>query len=125
MVVDRTPSYLVASCLAGHAHNTIAFVGYCDPDTPGGALREARNGDKFLFAALDTEVKIACQIERFNLSGHAERNELLDFALRRDPRAIVLNHGDPEARDWFAAEFGRAAPHIKITNPTPLTPVEV
>jgi hypothetical protein len=51
-----------------------------------------------------------------------ERNELLDFALRRDPRAIVLNHGDPEARDWFAEEFARAAPHLKITNPVPLTP---
>ena len=125
MLVERTPSYLVASCLAGNAHNTIAFVGYCDPDTPGGHLREARNGEKFLFATLDTEVKIACQIERFNLSGHAERDELVDFALRRDPRVIVLNHGDPDARAWFAEEFARAAPHIKVTNPTPLTPVEV
>jgi len=125
MVVERTPSYLVASCLVGNAHNTLAFVGYCDPDTPGGHLLETRNGEKFLFAALDTEVKIACQIERFNLSGHAERNELVDFALRREPRVIVLNHGDPEARAWFAEEFAHAAPHIKVTDPTPLKPVEV
>ncbi len=125
MVVERTPSYLVASCLAGHAHNTIAFVGYCDPDTPGGALLASHNGDKFLFAALDTEVKLACQIERFNLSAHAGRDELMDFALRRDPRAVVLNHGDPDARAWFATEFARSAPHIKVTDPAPLTPVEI
>ncbi len=125
MVVERTPSYLMASCLAGHAHNTIAFVGYSDPDTPGGQLLRSHRGDKFLFATLDFETKLACEIERFELSGHADREELVDFVLRRDPRAIVLNHGDPDARAWFAAEFARSAPHIKVTDPTPLTVVEV
>ena len=125
MVIERTPSYLVASCLAAHAHNTLGFVGYSDPETPGGRLLAARHGDNFLFDALDYETKLNCKIERFELSGHADREELVDFALRRDPRAIVLNHGDPDARAWFAAEFARAAPHIKITDPTPLKWVEI
>lgn len=125
MLIERTPSYLMASCLAGHAHNTIGFVGYSDPDTPGGRLLSSRHGEKFLFETLDYETKINCKIERFELSGHADREELVDFALRRDPRAIVLNHGDPDARAWFAAEFARSAPHIKVTDPTPLVPVEI
>lgn len=125
MIVENTPSYLVASCIAGHARNTIGFVGYSDPDTPGGKLLAAPHGEKFLFAALDTIVKLNCQVERFELSGHADRDELLEFALRREPRAIVLTHGDQPARDWFAAEFKRADPAIKVIDPVPLKTVIV
>ena len=125
MVVENTPSYIMASCLAGHARNTIAFVGYADPDTPGGKILATPHGEKFLFDSIDTVVKLNCQIERFELSGHADRDELLDFALRREPRAIVLNHGDPPAREWFMDEFKKADPSIKVINPTPLEPVIV
>jgi len=38
MLVERTPSYTLASGLLGTARNTIGFVGFCDPDTPGGKL---------------------------------------------------------------------------------------
>src|SRR5687768_5385839 len=51
MMVERTPSYIMASGLLGHARNTIAFVGYCDPDTPGGQLLATHPGDDFLFDA--------------------------------------------------------------------------
>ena len=125
MIVENTPSYILASCIAGQARNTLAFVGYADPDTPGGKLLAAAHGSKFLFDAIDTVVKLNCQIERFELSGHADRDELLDFALRREPRAIVLTHGDPPARQWFVDEFKRADPSIKVIDPTPLEPVVV
>lgn len=125
MLVENTPSYTMASCLAPHARNTIAFVGYCDPDTPGGALLAAKHGEKYLFAALDYEAKLNWQVERFELSGHADREELIDFALRREPRTVVLTHGDPPARKWFVEEFARAAPHIKVIDPVPLTEIEV
>ncbi len=49
MLVERTPSYTLASGLLGHARNTIGFVGYCDPDTPGGKLLGAKPGDTFVF----------------------------------------------------------------------------
>ena len=35
-MVEHTPSYRVAADLLGSHQNTICFVGYCDPDTPGG-----------------------------------------------------------------------------------------
>jgi Cft2 family RNA processing exonuclease len=53
MLVERTPSYTLASGLLGHAHNTIAFVGYCDPSTPGGVLQTCKHGDPFLFTAIN------------------------------------------------------------------------
>src|SRR5688572_1338739 len=58
MMVERTPSYTLASGLLGHARNTIGFVGYCDPDTPGGQLLASHPGDEFLFAAANVKTKV-------------------------------------------------------------------
>jgi Cft2 family RNA processing exonuclease len=120
MMVEKTPSYTVAACLAGHAKHSICFVGYCDPDTPGGHLLAAKPGGEFLFDAVNVKVKLRAQVERFHLSGHADREQLLDYAVRCQPKSVVLTHGDPPAREWFAAELATQLPKAKVTNPTPL-----
>lgn len=120
MVVENTPSYTLASALAGNAKNSICFVGYCDPDTAGGRLLAARQGDEFLFDAANVKVKIRCHIERFDLSGHADREELLDFAVETKPRSLVITHGDPPARAWFMQQLTEKLPHTKLLDPTPL-----
>lgn len=114
MLVENTPSYGVAACLLEHSHNTFCFVGYCDPDTPGGKLLATAADDAFLFKTLDHVATVRASIERFDLSGHADREELVDFALQCEPRAVVLTHGDPAARDWFFDEFTDCAPHIRL-----------
>lgn len=119
MLVENTPSYALASGLLGHHRNTIGFVGYCDPDTPGGKLQMTKPGEDFLFETVHVRSRVKARIERFELSGHAEREELLEFALQADPRAIVLTHGDPEARQWFAREIETRASAIKVLDPTP------
>ncbi len=120
MVVENTPSYTVASCLLGGAKNAICFVGYADPDTPGGQLQAARSGEDFLFAAANVKVRIRAHLEKFELSGHADREELLDFAVQAKPRSIVLTHGDPPARAWFAEQLRTRLPHAKVLDPVPL-----
>ncbi|HTB80802.1 MAG TPA: MBL fold metallo-hydrolase [Opitutaceae bacterium] len=119
MLVERTPSYTLASGLAGHARNTIGFVGYCDPDTPGGALLAAKPGENFLFEAAHVKAKLKARVEKFELSGHADRDELLQFALQTGARAIVLTHGDPPARAWFAQQFAEKMPQSKVLDPVP------
>lgn len=119
MLVENTPSYTLASGLLGHHRNTIGFVGYCDPDTPGGKLLGSKPGDDFIFEACHVRTKVKARIERFELSGHAEREELLEFALQATPRAIVLTHGDPEARTWFANEIANRSPEVKVLDPVP------
>src|SRR6185295_12809830 len=86
MLVERTPSYTLASGLLGHARNTIGFVGYCDPDTPGGQLLATKPGEDFLFEAAQVRTKVKARIERFELSGHADREELLEFAVQTGAR---------------------------------------
>lgn len=125
MVMANTPSYTLASCLIGQAKHSICFVGYCDPDTPGGHLLAANQGDEFLFEALDFKTRIRAQIERFEFSGHATRDELLAYAVKCSPRSIVLTHGDPPARAWFAEQLKASLPHAKILDPVPLQEYQV
>jgi Cft2 family RNA processing exonuclease len=120
MLVERTPSYTLASGLVGHARNTIGFVGYCDPDTPGGQLLAAKPGDPFEFKAAHVRTKVRATVERFELSGHADREELLDFVVKTGARSIVLTHGDPPARAWFAERLAARLPAAKVLDPKPL-----
>jgi Cft2 family RNA processing exonuclease len=125
MLVERTPSYTLASGLLGNARNTIGFVGYCDPDTPGGKLLAAKTGDTFLFETANVKTKIKAHVERFELSGHADREELLEFAVQTGARSIVLTHGDPLARAWFAKQLAEKVPESKVLDPVPLQTYQV
>ncbi len=125
MMVEKTPSYTLASGLVAHARNTIGFVGYCDPDTPGGSLLASKPGDTFLFEAAHVKAKIKAHIERFELSGHADREELLEFAVQTGARSIVLTHGDPAARAWFAEQLATQAPKSRVFDPVPLKTYQV
>jgi Cft2 family RNA processing exonuclease len=125
MLVERTPSYTLASGMIEHARNTIGFVGYCDPDTPGGQLLQAKTGDEFLFATANVSAKLNARVERFELSGHADREELAEFAIQTQARSVILTHGDQAARDWFVKELGAKMPGSKIIDPVPLQTYEV
>jgi Cft2 family RNA processing exonuclease len=125
MLVERTPSYTLASGLLGHAKNTIGFVGYCDPDTPGGKLLKAEPGKEFSFDAIGVRAPVKARIDRFELSGHAERDELLQFAVQTGARSIVLTHGDPDARAWFTEALGVKIPAAKVFDPEPLKEYEI
>lgn len=120
MMVERTPSYTLASGLVGHARNTIGFVGYCDPDTPGGQLLATQPGDEFEFKAHDVKTKVKARVERFELSGHADREELAEFAVQTEAKCVVLTHGDPAARAWFAGQLAAQMPGTRVLDPVPL-----
>lgn len=125
MLVQNTPAWRISANLLDHPKNTIAFVGYCDPETPGGRLLAAKPGDEFPYPALDYTARVRAKIERFHMSGHADREELLRFAAELTPKTIWLTHGDPPARDWFAAELPKRLPQTRVVNPKNGTPVEV
>jgi len=125
MMVERTPSYVLASGMAGYARNTIGFVGYCDPDTPGGQLLATRPGEDFLFKAINVKCKLKARVERFELSGHADREELLEFAVQTGARSIVLTHGEAPARAWFASQLKTQLPSANVFDPTPLQTYQV
>jgi Cft2 family RNA processing exonuclease len=71
------------------------------------------------------DAKVLARIERFELSGHAEREELLEFAVQTDARSIVLTHGDPAARAWFAQQLAEKLPKAQVLDPVPLKQYQV
>lgn len=125
MMVEHTPSYKVAASLLPHAQNGLCFVGYCDPDTPGGQLLADPGAESFFFDVLDYRAPIRASIDRFDLSGHADREELLDYATAVEPRSVVLTHGDYDARAWFEGALAERLPGASILDPTPLLTYEL
>ncbi len=81
--------------------NTILFVGYCSPETPGGALR---NGAKEL--RLFGEVKqVRAHIEILDsFSAHGDQKEMIDFLSnqRNDAKNIFLVHGELEVMKTYS-----------------------
>ena len=125
MMVEHTPSYKIAASLLPHAQNGICFVGYCDPDTPGGKLLEDKDAETFFFDALDYNAPIRASIDRFDLSGHADRDELVEYAVNSSARSIVLTHGDNEARKWFEKTLQKNFESVSILNPEPLVQYQI
>ncbi len=119
MMVEHTPSYKLAASLLPHQKNGLCFVGYCDPDTPGGKLLAGRNDSHFFFKAMDYRARIEASIDLFELSGHATREELADYAEQSGARSVILAHGDEKARHWFSKRLAERMPQASIIDPEP------
>ena len=122
MMVEHTPSYLLASGLLRDDRNSILFVGYCDPSTPGGKLLQSDPEEDFEFEEIDCIEPIRAKIRQFDLSGHADREELLAYAQKLSPKTIFLHHGDPDARTWFMESLSESG--ATIIDPEPLQTYE-
>ena len=66
-----------------------------------------------------------CELDEFDLTAHANREELLDFVGRVNPRTVLLGHGDADSRGWFEENIRSRFPKLKIIQPEPGKVVEV
>jgi Cft2 family RNA processing exonuclease len=119
MLVENTPAYQVAASLLPFGHNLIAFTGFCDPTTPGGELLTLEKGDLFSFHALEFDTPIRARVEKFDLSGHADRDDIVYMAKELQPSNIILTHGDADSRARFDGALRAVLPGVKILNPEP------
>jgi Cft2 family RNA processing exonuclease len=125
MLTENTAAHDLAVPLMEDPANGILLVGYVDPDTPGGRLKESKRGRPFRFSPSAGEVTRQCELEAFDLTAHANRNELLDFVGEVDPQTVLLGHGDADSRAWFASAIQERHPRIKVLQPAPGETVEV
>jgi Cft2 family RNA processing exonuclease len=109
----------MAKRMMGDERHAIFFVGYSDPDTPGGRLKQSKIGEPFLFTETVSAAKRFCELDDFDLTAHANRDELLNFVDVVSPHTVVLAHGDTESRKWFEAQINQRYPKIKVVQPTP------
>jgi Cft2 family RNA processing exonuclease len=124
MLTECTPAHDLALRMMGDPRQAIFFVGYADPDTPGGRLKISKLGEPFIFSASAGEATRQCELQEFDLTAHANREALLDFAGRVSPRVILLGHGELSSRQWFEEQLRARHPHIRIVQPAPGLVVE-
>jgi Cft2 family RNA processing exonuclease len=125
MMSENTAAHDLAMRMMADERMAIFFVGYADPSTPAGRLRAAKHGETFLFSASGGEGTRKCEVEEFDLTAHANREELLNFVGQVNPRAVLLGHGDEDSRQWFEAQIHARWPNIQIIQPGPGKMVEV
>jgi len=119
MMSEHTAAHDLALRMLNDPRQAIFFVGYSEPDTPGGRLRAAQKGETFLFSPSGGQVTKRCEVEAFDLTAHANRDELLDMVGQIGPRVVLLGHGDDESRAWFAKQINARHPKIKVLQPGP------
>ena len=125
MMSENTAAHNLAARMIGDERQSIFFVGYADPDTPGGRLKAAKPGETFVFSPSAGRVTRKCEVLDFDLTAHANRGDLLDFVGQVSPRAILLGHGGEDSRAWFEEQIRARHPKIKIIQPQPAGMVSV
>jgi Cft2 family RNA processing exonuclease len=125
MMTEHTAAHDLALRMIGDERHAIFFVGYADPNSPGGRLKASKPGETFLLSPSGGEVTRRCELQDFDLTAHADRNDLLNFVGEVEPRAVLLSHGEEESRTWFAQQIRARHPKIKIIEPKPGDAVEV
>ncbi len=119
MMTEHTAAHDLAAQMIGDPRHGIFFVGYADPNTPGGRLKAARAGETFLFSGSAGLVTKNCEVDDFDLTAHANREELVDFVEQVSPRCVILGHGEPESKAWFEETLRQRYPSITVLNPAP------
>ncbi|HSH94638.1 MAG TPA: MBL fold metallo-hydrolase RNA specificity domain-containing protein, partial [Roseimicrobium sp.] len=119
MLSENTAAHDLAMRMAGDEKHSIFFVGYADPETPGGRLKASEIGKPFFFSNSGGELTRQCEVKDFDLTAHANREELLDLVGIVSPRTVLLGHGDEDSRRWFEDQIRTRHPKIKIIQPEP------
>jgi Cft2 family RNA processing exonuclease len=119
MMNENTAAHDLALRMMGDEQQAIFFVGYTDPDTPGGRLKASKRGETFLFSPRAGEATRFCEVEEFDLTAHANRDELLGFIGEVEPRAVLLTHGEADSRAWFEEQIRERHPKVTVIQPQP------
>jgi Cft2 family RNA processing exonuclease len=125
MMIPKTLSNVFARRIIENPQHSIFFVGYANPESPAGFLRDAGAGGEVALDPDKSPQRIRCNIEQFQFSAHASRESLVDYAKKISPRKILLVHGDPPAVEWMRATLSNELPGSQVIVPTPRVELEI
>lgn len=104
MMIENTPSAMIAQEMVRDKRHGIFFVGYLDPETLGYKLLHGKPGDKHVFELSGHPVKVELEnLQSFHFSAHAPRRALRSLIAHIKPRNVVFVHGDTNAIAWMRA----------------------
>ena len=125
MMTEHTLSNVFAQRMLADARNAVFFVGYADPESPAGRLRAAARGDKVQLDDEAPPVELRAQVEVFDFSAHSQREDILHYIRRLQPKTVLLVHGDPGAVEWFKSTLATLEPGMEVIIPPPGEAVEL
>ncbi len=125
MMTEGTTSNQFAWRFITNPDNTVAFVGYTDPDSPGYKVRTAAKGDLVKLAKDLPAVPRQCRVESFDLSAHSSREALAEYAEKLRPKKILLVHGEEPSQMWFVQRFQETLPEVEIIRPDMHQPIDL
>jgi Cft2 family RNA processing exonuclease len=62
-------------------------------------------------------------MEEYDLTAHANREELLGFVGKVNPRTVILGHGEPASKAWFAEQIKAKHPKMRVMVTQPGEPL--
>jgi Cft2 family RNA processing exonuclease len=125
MMIPKTLSNVFARRLIENPQHSIFFVGYANPESPAGLLRDADTSSEVALDPDKPPQRIRCNIQQFQFSAHATRESLVEYAKKISPRKIVLVHGDPPAVEWMRAALSAELPASEVIVPAPGVEIEL
>lgn len=125
MMTAKTLSNIFAQRIVDQSRHSIFFVGYADPESPAGILRNASQNDEVILDSDQPAQRVRCNIDQFQFSAHASRESLVAFAERLAPKKILLVHGDPPAVEWIRSRLIASLPNSEVIVPAPGVEIEL
>lgn len=98
-------SPLYARAWGGEPDSLISITGYQDEESPGRALLALADGLERRLRLPGGELDVRCRVARYQLSAHADADEISALAQGLRPRAVCLVHGDRGAREALASRL--------------------
>lgn len=119
MSVNTVSYHFARQGFLENPRNGLFFVGYTDPDSPGGRIRASSEGERVQLGEDHPPVPLRCETRSFDFSGHATRDAILDYIVKVHPRQVFLVHGDADAMEWFQAVLRTRLPGTRVVVPQP------
>lgn len=117
MMTPKTLSNIFAHRLVENPQQSIFFVGYADPESPAGLLRDAAPGSEVQLDPDEAPRHVRCTLKQFQFSAHASRETLIAYAKKVSPQKVVLVHGDPPAVEWMRMTLISELPNADVIVP--------
>jgi Cft2 family RNA processing exonuclease len=119
MMTPKTLSNIFAQRVVENPRHAIFFVGYADPESAAGILKNALPNEQITIDPDGPAQRVRCHIEQFQFSAHASRESIVQYVTKLAPEKVVLVHGDPLAVEWTRAILRLDLPDSEIIVPLP------
>jgi Cft2 family RNA processing exonuclease len=125
MMAPKTLSNIFARRIVENPRHSIFFVGYADPESAAGILKNAMPEEQVTIDPDEPAQRLRCHIEQFQFSAHASRESIVQYVERLAPKKILLIHGDPLAVEWLRARLSLDLSNAEIIVPAPGVEIEL